>query len=292
MELKEVVVCAEVFNPGLNKNVCTKYNMEEIQNSMRENQGKLNQLGKRRAMELQMKSPQLMDSTQLVPSEELFRGRGGGDAGLRRVIGSGKRSKKVVHGGESCDMEQEGGARSMGKAFAAHMGKLHGGAYLKDFRKGMKMDESESESDEEMEPKKMKGGFIKGPLPPMGLQVVHARQTPARMGLPGSGLGGQDVPPGGLPAVAYGSPPQAPSSFKRNTVGMGVLDVANLAGGMKKRGRPAKKVEIEMMVEEPKMMKGGARSMRGAAVSRLMKSKGMTLAEASRYLKAHPEEMK
>lgn len=291
MELKEVVVYAMAFNPGLNKNVCNKYNMEEIQNQMRENQGKLNALGKRRAMELQMKAPQLMDSTQLEPSEEVYKGKGGGEAGLKRVIGSGKRGKKTVKEVET--MELEGGARSMGKAFAAHMAKLHGGAYLKDFRKGMKMDEESESDEEEIEPKKMKGGFIKGPLPPMGVEVVHARQTPARMGLPGSGLGGQDVPPNGVPAQAYGSPPQAPASFRRNTVGMGALPVANLAGGMKKRGRPAKKVEIEMVVEEPKkMMKGGARSVRGAAVSRLMKSKGMSLAEASKYLKAHPEEMK
>ena len=102
---------------------------------------------------------------------------------------------------------------------------------------------------------------------PSGIQVSHAMMSPAQAGLAGQALGGQDVPPGGVAPVAYGNAPQAPSSFKRNTV-----------GGMVRKA-PA---------TAPAAMKGtGARSARGQAIAKLMREKNMTLPEASRYLKQH-----
>jgi len=135
-----------------------------------------------------------------------------------------------------------------------------------------------------------------GPIshPPSGLQVSHALMSPAQQGLPGQALGGQDVPPGGVAPVAYGNVPQAPSSFKRNTVGMG-----RPAGAGKKvseQGREDDKLGMEVAMLRKKVDKdiAGAgkkkSSVRGQMISKLMRENpGLTLGQASKYLKENPQ---
>jgi len=103
-----------------------------------------------------------------------------------------------------------------------------------------------------------------------GQQVGHSEMSGAKQGLPGSGTGGQDVPPGGVAPVAYGSPPQAPASFARNTAGMGRPRAVGMgrAGGAKPMEKAAKRS-----------------SQRGQMISKLMKEHGMTLGQASKHLK-------
>jgi hypothetical protein len=251
--------------------------MEEIQNEMRSNSHKKFALAAARAGEKAMKHPQLMDSNRLVPSDPKGLPRGGGEAGLARLIGSAKpRGRKakgasngmMEHEDISSDEEMEGGAKHQGRMFAEHLLKMHGGAYMHKFVKGM--------------------GRSEMPVIPMGRQVVHASQSPAGVGIPGQAMGGQDVPPGGLPAVAYGNPPQAPASFERNTVGMGMcgkgkLSITHGEGKLSithGAGRRRKAVE-----EVAAPVSGGRRAERGAQIKKLMAENGMTLGQASRHLK-------
>jgi hypothetical protein len=252
--------------------------MEQIQNEMRDNQGKLLVKAKVRALEKQSKMPQNMMSTGLEPST---RKRGGGMAGLARVVGRGKRAKSV-----DSMSSGEGGAKHMGRMMYDHLAKLHGEGYAKKFM----------------------GGSAPRNLPPSGIQVSHASMTPAQMGLPGQALGGQDVPPGGQAPMAYGSAPQAPASFQRNSVGIGshgLLPSAQTGNGRKRTAHKAPSVHSTMnemeggavlgrpghgvykgvaqTVAQP--MAGGARAKRGQAISKCMKEKGMTLGQASKYIK-------
>ncbi len=308
--------------------------MEEIQNTMRDNQYKLNNLGKRRAMEKQLRHPQLMDSNLLEPSTDAtIKGKGGGDAGLARVVGSGRRRTRKATGGAAET------PRMLAKQLLQQLRTVHGGAYVDEFRGGMN-----SDSDEECEGGaklhggfwgllaslaapligklfgsgditetahnelmdfvdkqkgieqgngKLQGGFwgvlasLAAPLigklfgsgqmtksahtkltklfsgkgamlgrpghgvykgaaapmssPPQGLEVTHAMMSPVRAGLAGQANGGQDVPPGGIAPRAYGSAPQAPASFARNSVMLGAQPVLPSAQvGTGRRGRPRK----------------------------------------------------
>ena len=246
---------------------------------MRDNQGKRLALADRRATELALKHPQLMDDNQLEPIKA-ERKRGGGMAGLARVVGG---RKKKVEESES-DEELEGGAKH-GKKFARHLLENNGKEFVEQFLKGYHSAMKGGSDGLIMDNKtKARMGRMKqtgGALPPAGLEVEHALMSPAKVGLPGASLGGQDVPPNGLAPVAYGSAPQAPASFKRNTVGLGAqypLPSAQVGTGRKKKA---------VVIEEATVVKGGARAQRGAAISKLMKEKGMTLGEASRYLKEH-----
>lgn len=337
--------------------------MEQIQNEMRANRGKLNALGKARAMELQMKAPQLMDDNMLEPTEPQPGVRGGGiDTRMARVVGSGKKSKKMKGGAMSLNdsMADEGdnmagrtsamkggvmsgasngrmvgagsmkgGAKEMGEALGQQVLKLHGEGFFSDFVSGLTS---------VLKPVASVASFIPGPIgaigrvasgimggakprkgcrggagkqvaaPPAGIEVEHAMMSPAEQGLPGMGTGGQDVPPGGKAPLAYGSPPQAPESFRRNTVGMGkgkaqmgcmgCKGKCLCSGGAKKMlGQTRKDKEDERLAMEIKGVKdkvaGGVpsgagmnkRSARGAMVSKLMKERGMTLGEASKYIK-------
>lgn len=317
---------------------------------MRANQGKLNALGKSRAMEKQLQAPQLMDSNLLEPTTNaVIEGKGmSEDARMKRVVGGRKKkgsSNGVMMGGAESE------AMSLGKKLAAQLKEKHGASFFDDFHKGL-----------------MYGGA--GPIsaPPPGVEVSHASLSPAKMGLAGQALGGQDVPPGGIAPKAYGSVPQAPASFERNTVGMGRrgkqtpkdkedeklgMEVAMLKkkvrggqrptefatkeqmaaaiaglpkpepvkaprklirtreiGGpttvaspnsafttMKRPTTPTNQKVILMEPSTPKRRKGGMKceecerggakksSTRGQMISRLMKEKGMTLGQASKYLK-------
>jgi hypothetical protein len=260
--------------------------MEEIQNEMRVNQGAKNLLGKARAMErmYERKNYTKYDPTLeplnprgMPPSGSNLKklnglGRGGAnEAGLQRVIGTGKSGKKKMCGGyvpdsnrinnaaggdkgdesDTSDEEMEGGRKHMGKMLAKHLSEVHGGRYLKKFLKGMG-----------------------------GIEVAHARQSPAMTGLAGSALGGQDVPPGGVAAVAYGTPPQAPASFKRNTVGLG-----RGADAPATRRGGGKLTITHGGADMQGCAKPKRTNARGQAIAKLMRERGCSLAEASRMLK-------
>lgn len=257
--------------------------MEQIQEELRNNQGKLLVKAKARALEKQAKMPQNMLSTELEPTKK----RGGGAAGLARVVGSGKKGKRAESPESVSSMSSgEGGARHMGRMMYEHLSKLHGDKYAKKFM----------------------GGAAPRGLPPSGIQVSHASMTPAKLGLPGQALGGQDVPPGGVAPMAYGSAPQAPANFQRNTVALGskgLLPSAAVGNGRKRvahkapsvhstmnemeggvvLGRPGHGVYKGVQATVAAPMAGGARAARGAAISKLMKEKGMTLGQASKHIK-------
>jgi hypothetical protein len=231
-------------------------------------------------------------------------------SGIARIFGLGKESE-MASDSES-DKEMHGGAREQGKRLADHLSKLHGPEYAKEFHSGMGYGEA----------KEMHGGFwgalasLAAPLigklfgqgkmtkeahdelmgmfeaqkgkPKLGrtrkmdggsYKIGHAMMSPAEAGQPGGGPGGQNVPPGGLAPKTYGNPPQAPASFKRNTVGMGRAGAGKLEithhGGAGRAGAGA--------------AGAGKRAARGAKISALMREHGMTLGQASKYLKEHPE---
>jgi len=307
--------------------------MEEILNTMRATQSKKNALGKARAMEKQLQAPQLMDPTALEPTTDaVIHGKGGGEAGMKRVIGNGKRGRPAKVAGASNGV-MEGGAmtsaKEMGAKIAKQIASLHGKDFADQFHQGI-MDELKGGMRLLGMPghgtfqggAKKRGGA--GPIsaPPSGLEVSHAMMSPAQQGLAGQALGGQDVPPGGLAPVAYGSVPQAPASFKRNTVGMGRASGAGkkmaCGGAVTQKGREDEKLGMEvkglkdkvaMVVARKKAPVGGAKdcsgcmsckgsgpagagkkksSARGQMISKLMKEKGMTLGQASKYLKENP----
>jgi hypothetical protein len=317
--------------------------MEEIQNTMRDNQYKLNRLGKSRAMEKQLRHPQLMDNNMLEPTTDaVIHGKGGGDAGLARVVGSGKhrgRPRKVTGGAAP-----EEGPKQLARKLLQQLRTIHGGAFVAEFRSGM-----DSESDEEEAPKRRRGGAAPMSAPPQGLEVGHAMMS---VPFQKSQAVGQQVPPGGLAPRAYGSAPQAPASFARNSVTLGaqpVLPSAQVGNGRCGRGRP-RKVKGGMderpssaitpsgsvLTKDPGVLptktplvkpkpvrarlpspppaqtnttqkllqrgppptpkKGGRvapagagkkSSARGQMISKIMKEKGLTLGQASKYLKEH-----
>ena len=263
--------------------------MEQIQNEMRENQGSKLSMAKMRALERQSKMPQNEMNTELEPTT---RSRGGGQAGLARVIGAGKKSKKREESPCSVD-SGDGGASHMGQMMREHLTKLHGCGYANKFFTGTS-----------------KGGGAPRGLPPSGRQVSHARMSPAVQ--PGVALGGQNVPPQGIAPMAYGSAPQAPASFQRNSVSLGSQGMLPLPSAQTGNGKMSLKL-TEVRSPKPPMVKGGAvllnkqgvypgvgvggaepkinnRSARGLAVSKCMKGMGLTLGQASKYVKEHPDE--
>lgn len=280
--------------------------MEEVLNTMRANQSKKNALGKSRAMELQMKSPQLLDSNLLEPrTEDVIHGKGGGEAGLQRVIGSGKGKRgrpRKMQGGSDGVMKD---AHALGAKLSQQLSELHGKGFWDDFKEGfmsvVKPAASITKTVAGLIPdaraqglssvlgalgagrKVRKGGAAPVSMPPAGVEVLHARMSHAKDGLAGQALGGQDVPPNGLVPVAYGNAPQAPSSFKRNTVGMG-----HMAGaGQSRKAREDEKLGMEVAELKKKVSRGGAKkqSERGKLISKVMKEKGLTLGQASKWIK-------
>lgn len=293
--------------------------MEEVQNTMRATQGRKLALRDARALERFAKHPQLADSNFLVandpdhgigedgapiPLSKLSgSGMSGGEAGLQRIIGKGKGKKMMMEGGSNGMME--GGAKHEGKMFGKQMkdthgkdssakflesavgkdlmmkmGAMKGGAFSKEFREGFM--EAMKDEDEALSYRGKRGKGKDSETPGGdGLEVSHARMMSSRFGNRGAAISGQDVPAGGLAPVAYGNAPQAPASFQRNSVGMG------RAAELKGKG----KLEIEVKHGD-EMMEGGAKkkrqpSARNIAISKLMRGKGMSLAEASRHIKEH-----
>lgn len=266
------------------------------------------ELAAARALELEAKHPQLSVYENEVEHISPV-AVGGGAAGIARVVGAGKkkRAAKVTKAMKKAEMESEsegeemegkemaGGAHKQGKMLAEHLEKLHGAGWLTDFAKGLMSGvktlgsvvsnipgpvgmigslakgaiEHGERMGEEAAQQMPRGRGRPKKVAMMGMmkggdnQIAHAPMS--HIGQPGSGTGGQDVPPGGMAPFAYGNVPQAPASFQRNTVGMGA------SGGAKK------------------VSKGGKRapSARNVAIGKLIREKGMTLAQASAHYKAH-----
>lgn len=293
--------------------------MEQIQNQNRVASAKRGMLAEARALELEAKHPQISmynpdpDRTEPMPIVG-----SGNEAGLRRVIGRGRKSKKMMARSPSPapstpepEMEEMSGGAKHGMALAHHMKEQYGAGFLDDFAKGFMSVIRPVAKVASFIPgpigavargvSALSGGAGKQPGTPTGLQVAHARMDSYRVGEPGSALGGQDVPPGGEAPIAYGNVPQAPASFARNSVGMGRAGGGTTKGMMRKTARRAYEgmgnLHITHMGEGRAGggsagggRAGGAKrkpSARGMMVSKLMKEKGMTLPEASRYLKEH-----
>lgn len=267
--------------------------MEETQTALRAARSMLLENRDARAMEKLALKPQLMGSNQLVATVPRPMS-GGGEAGLRRVAGSGRpRMTKVPNRpAESRELMEDADelrehAVAQGRQLAGELHKIRGGAYMKHFMSGMgKLDEMESESDEEM------SGCGK-------LRMMHGGMMMH---------GGVGVLPDIVPG--YGNPPQAPESFKRNTVGMGKAakrmmgcakesmiqdqDSKRMKQVQEIKGLKARKdMSLYRDMEQAKVedMSGGMkvdkRKLRGAAMSRLMKENGMSLGEAAKYIKQH-----
>lgn len=255
-----------------------------------------NALATRRAMEKQMQRPQMMSDGNQLPDPK----KGGGEMGLKRVVGAGRRGRRkaVVEAEVKEEMKGcsdgemvKGGAKHQGKMLGEHLVKLHGQGFFDDFAKGfMSVIKPIASVVGAIAPgpigsvaKMISGGAGVGKYnpDPQGIEVAHARID-------------SQLNPGAIAPVAYGNAPQAPASFKRNTVGMGKLSITH--GGAKgRKSAPVVNVvdvdvsEEEMMPPARKQKKavsaGDKRKVRGALISKLMKSKGMTLAQASKYIK-------
>jgi hypothetical protein len=245
--------------------------MQQISETRQANYAKLGKLNEERAMQRLAKHPQTALPSP-GPSVEIAarKVRGGGMAGLSRVIGAGKKEKHMVEDMDADDMmELEGGARHQGKALMKHLAAMHGGAYSKEFLEGMMDDKIDEHVDELHKPKrakKVRGGA--------GMFAASAapENAPSAMRVPASGA---TIAPGAEAPKSAGAPAFAPASFKRNTVGM---------------GKPAMKggAKAHLMPTEMAAVKGGRRAERGQMIAQLMREHKMSLGEASRYLKENP----
>lgn len=194
--------------------------------------------------------------------------KGGNEAGLRRVIGKGKKGGKkmlgenpatygkgkltITHGGamhEDSDSDEEtGGARLAGRMLKEHIEKLHGGRYAQRFMRG--------------------AGLVGAEFGrPSGREVAHAVMTGP---VAGRARGGENLVPGAVAPVALGNPPQAPASFKRNTIEMA------RAGDMHGSGMSGAGMSGAGMSK---------RQERGRQIAQIMREKSCSLADASRMLK-------
>lgn len=236
--------------------------MQQISETRQANLHKLSQMSDARALERLAKHPQTATPSPGPAVAIAKRVTGGGDAGLARLVGQGKKMHKEEKMESDDEMEMlEGGARHQGKALLKHLAALHGGAYAKEFIEGMMDDEEREEKPKAA--RKVRGGA--------GMFAV----SEAPKGVPGLPAGGATVAPGAMAPTAAGAVPFAPASFKRNTVGMGKSKMAAVA-------------VAHSMPAEVAAMKGGKRSERGQKIAKLMREHKMSLAEASKYLKEHP----
>jgi hypothetical protein len=254
--------------------------MEETLNMIREARPKLLAKANRRAGERQLFQMRPAGLEENATDNEPKKGdddnsmlKGGNEAGLRRVIGKGrKRVPKgmhrmpdgslmkdsehkgmgkltITHGGAHCsdssDSDEEtGGARLAGRMLKEHIEKLHGGRYSKRFLKGMGLVGAE---------------FGR----PSGREVAHAVMTGP---VAGRARGAENLVPGAIAPVALGNPPQAPKSFARNSIDQsraGELSGSGMAGA----GAMSKRQE------------------RGRQIAQIMRERQCSLADASRILK-------
>jgi len=267
-------------------NLDPEYKMEQRIHDLQVAHEGAKHLADRRAMVKQAQRPQMLNDEIAKPANEI---KGGGEAGLARVVGAGKRRgrpRKAVAPVAGSDGEMCGGAAHMqGKMLGDHLMGLHGKGFFDDFAKGFMS---------VISPVAKVASFIPGPIgavakgisalsggadkvvpDPQGTEISHARMS------------SQQMVPGAVAPVAYGNAPQAPESFRRNTVGMG-----------RRKAAPQVVIEVSSESEEEEKPKrkgkakaaapaGDKRKSRGAMISKLMRENGMTLPQASRYIKEH-----
>ena len=323
---------------------------------------RLSKLADARAMELLAQHPQTLGPRVGPASEVAEEVRGGISARLARVagkkggtngrmesrmFGAGKSDRAVVEelmAAHEKDGKLEGGflGALLGAVAPALLGKLFGNGMA---GSGC-CDGSMVGTGAPVEPAVLKKARAKKAITGgagMYAETAQRQNAPAMARVPASGA---TVAPGAVAPVAEMGAPEAPASFKRNTVGMGRKKATHTMpdgtvmpgakhGGMepppmapesgkqaqpkalpKPKGvRPLQEIAAAISGDRtktpPKQVKpllspttpvippppkratkpktGGARSVRGQKIAALMKGKGMTLGQASRYLKENPD---
>ena len=213
------------------------------------------------------------------PSEELVGGAMVG-CGMERVVGAGKKKK-----GES--MKE---ATAMGLHLGKHLHSLHGAGFYSDFQKGMEL-----AGEGKMTIQHMSGGLRTGRYEGKGKMVIQhhadgegeeiitggsrptrktkeeAKELSRRIGAVPARLGEPrvEIAPEDMRAVHSLTQLRAPSADDV----MAASALTKMKGKGKQKRAPASASD--------------ARRARGAMVSKLMKEQGMTLGEASKYIKEH-----
>jgi hypothetical protein len=221
----------------------------------------LDELADARGLEIGLTKRQMM---QNPPEMKPLEVKGGGMAGLQRVVGRGKRKTEMEseseHESES-DMEGGAGPYKKGKQLAHHLRKTHGKDFLDQFHEGLM---------------KAAGGCS-------ACVSVNGGRKPSHK-VPGAECPPNKIP-GAIQPISIGLAPYAPPGFPQNSIFVpvdkmnsamrsdpGVRGATPLAKGVEGAAAPVKKMTA---------------AERGRRVSELMRTKGMTLPEASRYLKEH-----
>lgn len=194
-------------------------------------------------------------------------------------------------------------AAAQGKQLMDHLTSLHGGAYAKEFHKGMsgagpfsslghgisdivglfglgKKEESESESDEEeeMKKKKKKGGLRTGRYEGQG-KITAAEKKALQSVLDKHKMDGGSRCVGGraAPPTPHGPPRHElmEGAGPFSNLGHGISDIVGMFGlGKKKK-------------EKRVVGAGDGRRKRADVVRKVMAEKGMKMIEASKYVKEH-----
>jgi hypothetical protein len=278
-------------------------NISQMNRRAAQRQGNL--MAEARALELEAKHPQLTMFSPSPPDTLHLPKTGGGDAGLARVIGHGKRKSKMEKEEPSddeisvdslSDVEyvgkgMSGGAKHQGVELGKHILQMHGKGFFDDFAKGFMS---------VIKPIASVASFIPGPIGAIAKGVSalsgggNSETAHAMMAHPVAtprGAAGSDVPKGALAPIAFGNSPQAPASFKRNAVGMG------RAGGGRAGGAAAGAGNLHIVHEGSgsaggASLAGGAAKKRGECIKIIMAHKKVSLPEASKLLKQEMSEGK
>ena len=307
---------------------------------------RLSKLADARAMELLAQHPQTLGPRVGPASEVAEEVRGGMSARLARVAGkkggtNGRMESRMFGAGKSDravveelmathekDGKLEGGflGALLGAVVPSLLGKLFGNGMAGSGMCGNQMVGTGAP----VEPSVLKKARAKKAITGgagMYAETAQRQNAPATARVPASGA---TVAPGAVAPVAEMGAPEAPASFKRNTVGMGrkkggmepppmapesgkqaqpkalpkpkgvrpLQEIAAAISGDRtktppKQVKPLLSPTTPVMPPPPKRATkpktGGARSVRGQKIAALMKGKGMTLGQASRYLKENPD---
>ena len=223
------------------------------------------ELAQRRALEYAAQKPQLLIYDNEPKPIEGMGAHEGGEKGIARLIGR-RKAPKMKGAGLMDDLGMVGDL--MSQSFK----RMFGGA--------KEDDEMSCECEMKTEHKGRKMPKVKGSGGGVQ-QIVHASMSSGKVGLPGAARTGAQVPPGGVAPVAYGNPPQAPKGYIRNSVMLDraargeVVGSGAVGGGAVGGAAPST---------------ASKRAERGRKIAMIMREKGMTLGQASAWLKAHGSE--
>lgn len=216
------------------------------------------ELAQRRALELGAQKPQLLVFDNEPKPIEGVGAYEGGEKGISRLVGRRKAKGGAMMMKKEEESESECECR---EASCECESKMSSGS-----RKKM--------------PKKLEGagGGVQ--------QMAHARMSSGA--LPGAARTGAIVPPGGIAPVAYGNPPQAPKGFQRNGVMLDRAARGEKPSAVRGAGAPAGGAGAPAGGAAPSA--ASKRAERGRKIAMIMREKGMTLPQASAWLKAHGSE--